>query len=118
MKLKLDENLPRALAVTLKDLGHDTQTVNDENLEGSEDSAIWDAVQHEQRFLITQDLDFSDARRFSPGKHYGILLVRLRQPSRANLLDRVQEIFQSESVDQWVGCFVVATERKVRVVRA
>jgi predicted nuclease of predicted toxin-antitoxin system len=106
MKIKLDENLPGALALLLKNLGHDTQTVNDEHLRGSEDSAIWDAVQNEQRFLITQDLGFSDARRFTPGTHYGILLVRLRQPSRANLLDRVGEIFRSESVEQWLGCFV------------
>ena len=37
MKIKLDENLPGAPAAILKNLGHDTQTVNDENLRGSED---------------------------------------------------------------------------------
>jgi hypothetical protein len=62
-------------------------------------------------------LDFSDARNFSPGTHFGILLVRLRQPSRANLLARVHDIFQNEMVDQWAGCFVIATERKVRILR-
>ena len=28
--------------------------------------------------LITQDLDFSDIRKFQPGTHYGIVVVRLQ----------------------------------------
>ena len=34
MKIKLDENLPFRLATLLKDLGHDTHTVNEERLIG------------------------------------------------------------------------------------
>jgi len=29
---------------------------------------------------------------------------------------RIRQIFATEDVDEWLGCFVVATERKVRVV--
>jgi predicted nuclease of predicted toxin-antitoxin system len=72
MKIKLDENLPDGLAVVLNDLGHDTQTVRDEDLTGREDFVLWGVVQREGRFLITQDLDFSDARKFSLGTHFGI----------------------------------------------
>jgi predicted nuclease of predicted toxin-antitoxin system len=118
MKVKLDENLPNGLAEVLRELGHDTQTTSEENLDGCAGSLLWEIVQREGRFLITQDMDFSDARKFSPGTHHGILLVRLREPSRANLLIRLQDIFQSEPVDQWRGCFVIATQRKVRIVRA
>ncbi len=32
MKIKLDENLPLRLAILLKDLGHDTHTLQDELL--------------------------------------------------------------------------------------
>ena len=78
---------------------------------------IWQAAQKESRFLITQDLDFSDARQFAPGSHHGILLVRLHSPSRANLIDRITELFQKETVEEWAGCFVVSTERKIRVLR-
>jgi predicted nuclease of predicted toxin-antitoxin system len=53
MKIKLDENLPHGLAVVLNDFGHDTQTVHDEDLTGSEDSIIWNAVKREGRFLVT-----------------------------------------------------------------
>jgi predicted nuclease of predicted toxin-antitoxin system len=68
MKIKLDENLPLRLAALLKDLGHDVHTPHDERLIGHADAEIWDAAQKESRFLITQDLDFSDLRRFAPAR--------------------------------------------------
>jgi predicted nuclease of predicted toxin-antitoxin system len=117
MKIKLDENLPARLAILLKDLDHDVHTLHDESLIGHADSEIWQAAQRESRFLITQDLDFSDLRQFAPGSHHGILLVRLRSPNRKDLIERIAELFQKESVGQWAGCFVVATERKIRVLR-
>jgi predicted nuclease of predicted toxin-antitoxin system len=117
MKIKLDENLPASLAPILKSLQHDVHTIADENLTGRTDSEIWEAVQREQRFLITQDLDFSDIRQFLPGTHYGILLVRLRDPDRQSLIFRLREIFRHEQVNTWARCFVVVTEHKIRVIR-
>jgi predicted nuclease of predicted toxin-antitoxin system len=117
MKIKLDENLPLRLAILLKELGHDVHTVHDEGLVGLKDSEIWQAVQTNSRFLITQDLDFSDLRRFAPGSHHGILLVRLHSPNRRNLVGRMVEIFETESVGEWARCFVVVTERKIRVLK-
>ncbi len=117
MKLKLDENLPSGLTNLLGRLGHDADTVHEENLTGHSDREVWEAAQKESRFLITQDLDFSDLRRFSPGLHHGILLLRLHSPSRKNLAGRVEEIFLMEDVDNWAGCFVVATQRKIRLLK-
>jgi predicted nuclease of predicted toxin-antitoxin system len=115
MKIKLDENLPRRLAPRLRDLGHDVHTPDDENLRGADDDAIWEAAQREQRFLITQDLDFSDM--FAPGTHKGLLLIRLPEPRRRSLVDRVLALFRGEATGDWTGCLVVASEHKVRVRR-
>ncbi len=117
MKIKLDENLPVRLTAVLASLHHDVHTVAEENLSGGSDRDVWEAAQRDERFLITQDLDFSDLRRFAPGTHHGILLVRLRSPDRQSLIRRTQEIFQHEEVSRWAGCFVVATDRKIRIVR-
>jgi predicted nuclease of predicted toxin-antitoxin system len=77
VKIKLDENLPRQLVPLLTKLGHDVDTVPDERLTGRDDTAVWAAAQAAGRFLVTQDLDFSDARTYVPGTHHGLLLVRL-----------------------------------------
>jgi len=117
VKIKLDENLPRRLVHVLTALGHDTDTVFDEQLTGREDGILWNAAQAAGRFLITQDLDFSDVRKYAPGTHHGLLLVRLPQPGRDALFERVSTLFQTEDADSWSGCFVTATARKVRVRR-
>lgn len=118
MKIKLDENLPFRLVRVLAQLGHDADTVSQEGLAGRDDPHVWDAVQRAGRFLITQDLDFSDIRRFAPGTHKGILLVRLREPGRMALTNRIRAVFQMEKVEGWTGGFIVVTERKIRVRRS
>jgi Domain of unknown function (DUF5615) len=118
VRIKLDENLPAGLVELLTNLGHDVDTVPDEGMAGRDDTVVWNSAQGAGRFLITQDLDFSDARTFAPGTHHGILLVRLPQPGRVALLERVAMLFRGEDVDSWVGCLVTATPRKVRVKRA
>ena len=117
MNLKLDENLPAQLAVALRQLGHNVHTVPEENLVGHPAPAIWQAVQSERRFLITQDLDFSDVRRFQPGSHAGLLLVRLHAPGRIALTRRVSSVFAREPVESWIGCFAILTDHKLRVRR-
>lgn len=117
MKIKLDENLPGRLVAALANLGHDVDTVVFERLAGQHDHAVWQAAQGANRFLITQDLDFSDIRRYTPGTHRGLLLVRLRFPGRTALFDRIQSLFAAEDVSEWTGCLIVATERKLRIRR-
>jgi predicted nuclease of predicted toxin-antitoxin system len=86
MKVKLDENIPFRLADELSRLGHDVDTVASEGMKGKPDADVWKAAQREGRYLITQDLDFSDVRHFKPGTHAGLLLVRLREPGASALL--------------------------------
>jgi predicted nuclease of predicted toxin-antitoxin system len=118
MKIKLDENLPADLSEPLSRLGHDVDTVLQENLKGKDDPSVWKAAQEAKRFLVSQDLYFSDIRSHSPGTHQGVLLIRLIDPSREDLFNRIVEIFEREDVSTWNGCNVVATNQKVRVRRA
>ena len=90
-------------------------TVETERLTGCADDEIWRAAQEKERFLITQDLDFSDVRKYEPGSHMGLLLIRLFHPGRLALLERVTSLFASEAIEHWQRCLVIATEHKVRV---
>lgn len=117
MRLKLDENLPESLLPALSALGHDVDNVRLERLAGCPDADVWQAAQVAGRFLITQDLDFSDIRRYAPGTHHGLLLVRLRRPGRVALARRIIETFVREQDVGWGGCFVVVSDLKVRIHR-
>ena len=118
MKIKLDENMPATLADILRAYGHDTDTVHEEGLTGRSDHDVWQETQRTGRFLITQDLDFSDLRQFKPDTHYGLLLVRLANPSRQSLIEHVESAFKKEAIETWQRCFVVLTDRKIRIRRS
>ena len=115
MRIKLDENIPARLSAALRAMGNDVETVYSEGLSGARDEEVWAASQNEGRLLITQDLDFSNNRRFQPGFHHGIILVRLRRPGRAALFSKVIELFKTENIEKWKGCFVVLTDHKIRI---
>lgn len=115
MRFKFDENIPADFRPEW--LLMDCDTVVQEGLSGADDETVFGAAQGANRFLITQDLDFSDIRRYLPGTHAGILLLRLRDPSRRQLVERLETIFRLEDVASWDKCFVVATESKIRVRR-
>ncbi len=117
MRIKLDENLPAELADILGGFGHDTDTTPSEGLTGATDEVVWAAVQSARRFFITQDLDFSDIRKFEAGTHHGLLLLRLREPTRRGLIERMRELFHDEDASSWDRCFLVASDRKLRVRR-
>jgi len=115
MKIKLDENLPGRLADALARAGHDVDTVYAEGLSSSDDDAVWNAAQESGRFFITQDMDFSDLRKFVFGEHAGVMLVRLHEPGRDRLLDRITSVLETEDTQSWTGAFVVVTDSRTRV---
>lgn len=117
MKLKLDENLPAGLTVPLQVLGFDVDTVLSEGLQGKPDSEVWMGTQRDGRLLLTQDLDFCDARKFAPGTHHGCVVFRLGNPGRAALTSNVLKIMGMDEARAWSGCVVIVTDLKIRVRR-
>jgi predicted nuclease of predicted toxin-antitoxin system len=92
VRIKLDENLGRPHIALLKRHGYEADRVFDQGLSGIEDADLWVRVRRDGQFLITLDLGFSDVRRYAPGTHPGILLVRPRRKGRnavSNVLRRV-----------------------------
>ena len=114
MRIKLDENLPFRLVRILVSLGHETDTVPQEGWPARMTITSGDRHKRSDAFSSRRIWTFRTCR-FAPGIHHGLLLVRLRDPGRNALVSRVRSLFQTENVEAWKGCFVVATEHKVRV---
>jgi predicted nuclease of predicted toxin-antitoxin system len=117
VKLKLDENIAASAGRRLPALGLDVDTVVSEGLAGKTDREGWVAAPLAGRLLVTQDFDFSDARTFAPGTHAGLLIVRLPDTEPWRLSDDLAGWFAGPDVASWEGCFVVATPRKIGVLR-
>jgi predicted nuclease of predicted toxin-antitoxin system len=117
MLIKLDENMSNTHAEFLRQMGHECDRVTDEGLSGETDEIVWQQACQEQRFFITLDLDFSDVRRFPPGTHPGILLLRPRTRSRQAVLDLLTRILNDYPLESLQGCLVVADEAQTRIRR-
>jgi predicted nuclease of predicted toxin-antitoxin system len=117
MRIKLDENLSAKLKDALVSLGHDVDTTQDEALSGKPDDAVWEAAQAAARFFVTMDLDFSDARRYAPGTHAGVLVVRLPEAEQFRASDYVAAWFERHDTLAWARCLVVGTPARLRVRR-
>jgi predicted nuclease of predicted toxin-antitoxin system len=115
MKVKLDENMPTGLVGILNRYGHNAATVPQQGLAGQSDAVIWEAAQRESRFLITMDLDFADIRRFPPGTHGGILVLRLSRQGRRAILNLFQALLDQQPLGSFERCIVIASERGIRV---
>lgn len=115
MKIKLDENLPTALAVLLRAGGHDAMTVADEALGGSKDPKIMQVATSEARTLLTFDLDFADIRRYPIGSHAGIVVFRLHDQRWAALAEPARRLVETGLLDRLQGGLAIIDESRVRI---
>jgi predicted nuclease of predicted toxin-antitoxin system len=115
VKIKLDENLPKALADLLVAEGHDVTTVPEEALGGSSDPRVLDAATNEGRLLMTFDLDFADIRSYPIGGHAGIVVFRLRDQRWSGLEEPTRRLLAS-GILRSLGCsLAVVDEVRVRI---
>ena len=81
MKICVDENIPLISVSALSNAGHDILDIRGTIEEGLPDHLLWEKVQFEKRLLISSDKGFAERRGEA---HFGILIVRLRQPNQQN----------------------------------
>jgi hypothetical protein len=60
--------------------------------------------------FVTLDVDFSDVRRYKPGTHPGILLIRARSRSATAVSEVLARIIAERPLDDLSGCLAVADE--------
>src|SRR5438128_7423745 len=104
LRVKLDENLAQAHVDFLNGAGYAAERVTDEGLSGADDPVVWQRAVSEGRLFITLDLDFADIRRFPPGSHPGIVLLRPRSRSRDAVLEILRPLVQEQPLDTLTCC--------------
>ena len=79
------------------------------------DNVLWHRIQREGRLLITTDKRFAQYRN---EPHHGILIVRLRQPNRHRIHQRVMRAITQFDVEEWPGLLVVMRDTVQSMWRA
>lgn len=104
MKICVDENIPLVTVAELKNLGHDVLDIRGTSEQGLTDNLLWEKVQRESCLLITTDKGFANYRA---EPHYGVLIVRLRQPNEQRIHLRIMQAINQYSEGEWAGLLVV-----------
>jgi predicted nuclease of predicted toxin-antitoxin system len=117
MKIKIDEDLPKIVGKLVREVFPDTTSVLDEGLSGTLDPELWKVVQIEGRFLITGDKGFANIRKYPPGTHHGVLLLRPVFVGIPQMKQLIQEVLKSGLLGKPAGCISVASPGRIRVRR-
>jgi predicted nuclease of predicted toxin-antitoxin system len=115
LPVKLDEDLSASLAAIVRQYGLDAATVRGQGLGGLEDPDLWPHILAEGRFFVTSDKGFGDIRKFPPGSHAGILVLR---PDREKLSEHARLldfVLRNYGFDCLKGAVAVVTPRGLRV---
>ena len=114
MRIKLDENMPEALAQLLQSAGHNVSTVFGEGLSGAGDPDVLSAAASEGRLLMTFDTDFADIREYPPGSHAGIVVFRLEDQRWAVLQEPARKLMELDILEQLDRGLAIVDEMRIR----
>jgi predicted nuclease of predicted toxin-antitoxin system len=117
-RFKVDEDLPRQIAEMLNANGHDARTVLEQGWKGASDDVLWERIQAEGRCLITADKGFADLRRYPPGTHAGVMLMRSAEENRRSYEKLAATALKHLKFDEIAGAVVVVTHRGIRIRHA
>jgi predicted nuclease of predicted toxin-antitoxin system len=104
MNILVDENIPLMTVKALQAMGNDVKDIRTTSKRGISDKELWEVSQKEHRLFITTDKGFSQYRNET---HFGILIIRLKQPNRLKIHTRVIKAINKYSEKKWRGLMVV-----------
>ncbi len=104
MNIFVDENIPLITVNELRKQGHDVTDIRGTADQGITDEDIWQIAQTQRRLLVTTDKGFASHRN---EVHSGILIIRLKQPTRLKIHARAIQAVRKYSQEEWAGLTVV-----------
>ena len=118
MRIKVDEDLPKAAVQMLRAIGYEASSVVEQGMGGWKDPALWQAIQAESRFLVTADKGFGDARIYAPGTHAGVLLLRPDDAGIRPIIELLEQVLANYSLETLASTVTVVTPRSIRIRRS
>ena len=117
VSIKVDEDLPPAVAQVFGQAGHDAKSVLEQGWSGCPDDVLLARVRAEGRWLVTADRGFADVRQYVPGTHAGIIVFQTAIESRSRYVALAEAVARTLELERLSGCLVVVTPGRVRIRR-
>lgn len=117
VSIKVDEDLPPAVAQIFRQAGHDASTVPEQGWSGSPDDVLLARLRADGRWLVTADKGFADVRQYAPESYAGIILFQSTVESRRRYLALAEATARTLKLERLSGCLLVVTPSRVRIQR-
>jgi predicted nuclease of predicted toxin-antitoxin system len=115
MRFLADMGVSSGVVEWLRNHGHDAKHLRDEGLHRMPNGEIFAKAIHENRIIITFDLDFGEIVALAKGKTASVILFRLHNTRTSHLLDRLSAVLKDSASALEEGAVVVVEESRHRV---
>lgn len=115
MKFLADMGISPGTVSFLKNRGHDAIHLKDEALSRLPDSEILAKARHEQRVLLTHDLDFGELVAASGATLPSVVIFRLRNMRPENVNAHLEAVLTQHQTALVQGAVISVTEGSARV---
>ena len=116
-KFLADENISPLTVKHIRKLGFDITDLIDRNKKGITNGKLIELAVRENRVILTQDLDFGEMFYFSKNKEFGVIVIRLKNPT----IEKINLVFENffseidfEKVDL-TKSLIILDETKYRI---
>ncbi|MQY62952.1 MAG: hypothetical protein GH143_01350 [Calditrichaeota bacterium] len=114
MRFLIDMPLPLGMVHWLTDQGHDVVHALELGLDRSTDEEILERARHEERIVITADLDYPRLLATTPGNGPGLILFREGDYSWQEVIERMTQVLQTIPSDELPHSIVVVEKWRIR----
>ena len=113
MKILVDECCSPAIAMILRQEGHDVAYVPEDTPSLTDNNILGQGLK-EERIILTEDRDFGELVFLNQLPSYGIVLVRIpHSVPRDQRLQRIRDLF-SEHEEKLIGSMITLTMTAIR----
>ncbi|HEY7328548.1 MAG TPA: DUF5615 family PIN-like protein [Gemmataceae bacterium] len=115
MRFLADMGVSQQVVEWLRNHGHDAVHLRDEGLQRLPNGEIFQKARHEQRIVLTFDLDFGEIVAASAGQIVSVVLFRLRNTRTDFVTRRREAVLNQSSADLSQGAIVIVEDGRHRV---
>src|SRR6266542_2597096 len=115
MRFLADMGIDVRVAEWLREQGHDAKHLREEGLQRLPDDEVFARAASESRSILTFDLDFGEIAALSGGRQVSVILFRLRDQRRSNVIARLRVVLANTAAELERGAIVLVEEARFRV---
>ena len=116
-KFLMDANLSQETAEYLRNLGFNTESIQERGLGNLNDEEVTEMAKREGRVLVTFDRDFSQSWYLAHEGKLAVLWLRLKLQTVEHVNVTLGEILEEIRENDFVGSLIIVNEYSYKVVK-